>query len=50
MMGIPIGKNVLYSLHYADDPVILAEVQNDIYHMLRKTDEECAYTKCGPPY
>jgi hypothetical protein len=44
-MGVKIGDHTLYSLHFADDQVILAEDQDDIHYMLRKIDEE--YTKWG---
>ena len=44
-MGIEIGDSRLFTLHFADDQVILAEDDDDICYMLRKLDEE--YEKWG---
>ena len=44
-MGIPIDDYKLYTLHFADDQVILAEDTTDAHYMLRKLDEE--YTRWG---
>ena len=47
-MGIPIDDEVLYTLLFADDQVLLATDRDDISYMLRKLKEE--YNKWGPNY
>ena len=44
-MGIPIDDEVLYTLLFADDQVLLATDRDDISYMLRKLKEE--YNKWG---
>lgn len=44
-MGVRIGDDTLYTLHFADDQAILAEDEADVDYMLRKLDEE--YSKWG---
>lgn len=44
-MGISIGNDKLFTLHFADDQVIMAEDEDDVYYMIRKLDEE--YRKWG---
>lgn len=44
-MGIPLEDRTLYTLHYADDQVILARDSEDIEYMFRKLSEE--YSKWG---
>jgi hypothetical protein len=38
-MGITIGDDKLFTLHFADDQVILAADERDVYHTLRKLKE-----------
>lgn len=44
-MGIPIGDRTLYTLHYADDQVVIAQDYDDAEYMMRKLSEE--YSKWG---
>ena len=44
-MGVPIGDNMLYTLCFADDQVIIAQDYDDINYMTRKLIEE--YQKWG---
>lgn len=44
-MGIQVDGEKLFTLNFADDQVILAEDEDDVYYMLRKLDEE--YDKWG---
>ncbi|XP_046662697.1 uncharacterized protein LOC124355579 [Homalodisca vitripennis] len=44
-MGISVGDRTLYTLHYADDQVILAQDPEDLEYMTRKLLEE--YKKWG---
>ena len=39
-MGISIGNEKLFTLHFADDQVVFAEDEDDIGYMVRKLDEE----------
>lgn len=44
-MGIPIGNDYLYTLHFADDQVICAQDEHDAQYMLNKLTDE--YAKWG---
>lgn len=44
-MGIPVGDERLYTLHFAYDQVILAKDESDLDYMLPTLAEE--YTKWG---
>ena len=44
-MGVPINDRTIYTLHYADDQVVLAQDVEDIEYMTRKLFEE--YEKWG---
>jgi hypothetical protein len=39
-MGIPIGDNTIYMLHFADDQLIIAQDLDDIEYLKRKLVEE----------
>ena len=39
-MGVPIGDDKLFTLHFADDQIIFAEDEYDIHYMMRKLDKE----------
>ncbi|XP_072378004.1 uncharacterized protein [Diabrotica undecimpunctata] len=44
-MGLSIGDETLYTLHYADDQVVIAQDKEDLEYMARKLMEE--YKKCS---
>ena len=44
-MGIPVQNTYVYSLNFADDQVLLAQVHDDMEYMVRKLKEE--YEKWG---
>ena len=44
-MGIPVGKDTLYTLLFADDQVLIAGDRDDSSYMFRKLHEE--YSKWG---
>ena len=44
-MGIPVQNTYVYSLNFADDQVLLAQVRDDMEYMVRKLKEE--YEKWG---
>lgn len=44
-MGIPLNDNIIYTLCFADDQIVLAQDQHDIEYMTRKLIEE--YDKWG---
>ena len=39
-MGIPINEKILFTLHYADDQIVLAQDSEDAEYMMRKLHEE----------
>jgi hypothetical protein len=39
-MGIPIGDNTEYTLHFADDQLIIAQDLDDVEYLRRKLIEE----------
>ncbi|XP_072383859.1 uncharacterized protein [Diabrotica undecimpunctata] len=39
-MGLSIGDETLYTLHYADDQVVIAQDKEDLEYMARKLMEE----------
>ena len=44
-MGVPVGRDTLFSLNFADDQVIFAGDEEDARYMIRKLEEE--YKKWG---
>lgn len=38
-MGVSIGDDKLFTLHFADDQAIFAEDEDDIFYMIRKLDD-----------
>jgi len=44
-VGIPVQNTYVYSLNFADDQVLLAQVHDDMEYMVRKLKEE--YEKWG---
>lgn len=44
-MGLRVGDEILYSLYFADDQVVVAEDEDDLGYMIRKLQEE--YEKAG---
>jgi hypothetical protein len=44
-MGIPLGDNRIYTLHFADDQVLIAQGLDDIEYLTRKLIVE--YKKWG---
>lgn len=39
-MRVPVGENILYTLHFADNQVICAQDEEDTHYMFRKLQEE----------
>ena len=44
-MGVPVGNDKMFTIHFADDQAVIAEDEIDISYMLRKLAEE--YAKWG---
>lgn len=44
-MGLKVGEDMLYSLYFADDQVVIAEDEDDLSYMVRKLQE--AYHQAG---
>lgn len=44
-IDIPIGEDILYTMHFPDEKVICAQDEDDTHNMIRKLHEE--YFKWG---